>query len=137
MILIIMLVSDRLGAETFDDVTKNDIVIENPGEIKPEEVTRGSLLFKNDQGLTQDYTLAPTQIHADHRGNPAYNMNLSKSRAQSVRNALIEAGISGKRISSHAHGEANAINKDREGLIFDRRVDIQLMIDTEDRSHSS
>jgi len=60
MILIIMLVSDRLGAETFDDVTKNDIVIENPGEIKPEEVTRGSLLFKNDQGLTQDYTLAPT-----------------------------------------------------------------------------
>jgi len=60
MILIVMLVSDRLGAETFDDVTKNDIVIENPGEIKPEEVTRGSLLFKNDQGLTQDYTLAPT-----------------------------------------------------------------------------
>ena len=89
--------------------------------------------------LIYDYPELKVQLcaYADHRGNPAYNMNLSKSRAQSVRNALIEAGISGKRISSHAHGEANAINKDHEGLIFDRRVDIQLTIDTEARSHSS
>jgi outer membrane protein OmpA-like peptidoglycan-associated protein len=58
-------------------------------------------------------------------------MVLSKSRAQSVRKSLIEAGVPASRIYSHAHGEANAINKDREGLIFDRRVDIHLTIDTE------
>ena len=69
--------------------------------------------------------------HTDHRGNPDYNMTLSKSRAQSVRNSLIEAGVSGNRIYSHAYGETSAINKDSEGLIFDRRVDIHLTIDTE------
>jgi len=69
--------------------------------------------------------------HADHRGNPDYNMTLSKSRAQSVRNSLIEAGVSGNRIYTHAYGETSAINKDSEGLIFDRRVDIHLTIDTE------
>ncbi|RKZ49691.1 MAG: hypothetical protein DRQ48_11745 [Gammaproteobacteria bacterium] len=69
--------------------------------------------------------------HADHRGKPDYNMKLSKSRAQSVRDSLIAAGVSRSRIYSHAHGESNAINKDSEGLIFDRRVDIQLTINTE------
>ncbi len=69
--------------------------------------------------------------NADHRGKPDHNMLLSKSRAQSVRNSLIEAGVPDSRIYSHAHGEANAKNKDREGLVFDRRVDIYLTIDTE------
>jgi len=69
--------------------------------------------------------------HADHRGRPGDNMALSKSRAQSVRKSLIEAGVPDSRIYTHAHGEANALNKDSEGLIFDRRVDIHLTIDTE------
>lgn len=69
--------------------------------------------------------------HADHRGKPTYNMALSKSRAQAVRNALIKAGVPGNRIYSHAHGEANANARDRESLIFDRRVDIHLTINTE------
>ena len=69
--------------------------------------------------------------HADHRGKPAYNMALSKSRAQAVRSALIKAGLPGHRIYSHALGEANANARDRESLIFDRRVDIHLTINTE------
>jgi len=83
--------------------------------------------------LINDYPELKIQLfaHADYRGEPEYNLTLSKSRAQSVRNALIEAGLPGNRIYTHAHGEANAINKDREGLIFDRRVDIHLTIDTE------
>lgn len=48
-----------------------------------------------------------------------------------MRKSLIDAGISASRIYSHAYGETNAINKDREGLIFDRRIDIYLTIDTE------
>jgi sortase system peptidoglycan-associated protein len=83
--------------------------------------------------LINDYPELNIQLyaHADHRGKPDYNMALSKSRAQSVRDSLIAAGVSGSRIYSHAHGESNAINKDSEGLIFDRRVDIQLTINTE------
>ena len=69
--------------------------------------------------------------HAEHRGKPEHNMVLSKTRAQSVRNSLIKAGVPDSRIYSHAHGETNARNKDREGLIFDRRVDIHLTIESE------
>ena len=83
--------------------------------------------------LIKHYSELRVQLfaHADHRGKPEYNMVLSKSRAQSVRNSLIDAGAPDSRIYSHAYGEANARNKDREGLIFDRRVDIHLTIDTE------
>jgi len=83
--------------------------------------------------LINEYPELKIQLfaHADHRGQPDYNMALSKSRAQSVRQSLIEAGVSGSRIFSHAHGETNAINKELEGLIFDRRVDIRLTVDTE------
>lgn len=83
--------------------------------------------------LINDYPELNVQLfaHADHRGKPDDNMTLSKSRAQSVRDSLIEAGVSASRIYSHAYGETSAINKDSEGLIFDRRVDIHLIIDTE------
>lgn len=83
--------------------------------------------------LITDYPKLNIQLnaHADHRGEPDYNETLSKDRALSVRDSLIEAGVSGNRIYSHAHGESNATNKDTEGLIFDRRVDIQLTINTE------
>lgn len=83
--------------------------------------------------LINDYPELKVQLfaHADYRGKPEHNMALSKSRAQSVRTSLIEAGVPASRIYSHAHGEANAVNMDREGLIFDRRVDIHLTIDTE------
>ena len=83
--------------------------------------------------LINDYPELNIQLyaHADHRGEPDYNLTLSKSRALSVRDSLTEAGVSGNRIYSHAHGESNATNKDTEGLIFDRRVDIQLTINTE------
>lgn len=83
--------------------------------------------------LVNNYPELKVQLfaHADHRGNSEHNMVLSKSRAQSVRKLLLDAGVPASRIYSHAYGESNAINKDREGLIFDRRVDIHLIIDTE------
>ncbi|MCH8262876.1 MAG: marine proteobacterial sortase target protein [Proteobacteria bacterium] len=67
IILVVMLVSDGLGAETLDDVTKNKTVIENPDEIKPKEVKHGSLLFKNDQGFIQAPTL-DTDVHIQITG---------------------------------------------------------------------
>jgi outer membrane protein OmpA-like peptidoglycan-associated protein len=83
--------------------------------------------------LIYDYPELKVQLsaYADHRGKAAYNMALSKSRAQAVRNALIKSGVPGNSIYSHAHGEANANARDRESLIFDRRVDIHLTINTE------
>ena len=60
MILIIMSFSDRPLANTLDDVIDNEADIEQAADVKPSEVKQGSLLFKNGQGFTQNYTLAPT-----------------------------------------------------------------------------
>ena len=71
--------------------------------------------------------------HADKRGSDYYNQNLSRRRAQAVRQTLVEAGIDGKRIHSHAYGESKATAKDGdvEGYIFDRRVNIVLTLDSQ------
>ncbi len=71
--------------------------------------------------------------YTDHRGGQDYNMELSRSRARAVAAEMIQSGLSDNRISKHAYGESRAqiSNSDREGYIFDRRVDIRLIIDTE------
>jgi len=73
------------------------------------------------------------EAHADKRGNNAYNRKLSEARAGAVQTILIKAGLDGNRIRKHAYGEsrAHATESDREGLVFDRRVDIHLTTDTE------
>ena len=73
------------------------------------------------------------EAHADHRGQPEYNMKLSRARANSVRAELIRAGLQANRIQYHAYGESRARSTegDIEGYIFDRRVDLLLTLDSE------
>lgn len=44
--------------------------------------------------------------HTDSRGNNNYNLNLSKKRAASAKNYLIEKGINASRLISHGYGES-------------------------------
>lgn len=73
------------------------------------------------------------EAHADRRGQPEYNMKLSRARANSVRAELISAGLPANRIQSHAYGESHAHSAagDIEGYLFDRRVDLLLTLDSE------
>jgi outer membrane protein OmpA-like peptidoglycan-associated protein len=73
------------------------------------------------------------EAHTDIRGNADKNERLSQLRADSVANALLKAGLDRKRIYTHAHGEKYARAKvdDAEQYMFDRRVNIQLSLDTE------
>lgn len=73
------------------------------------------------------------QAHADRRGSNDYNRQLSKARAEAVKQALTDAGIHPKRIYSYAHGEsmARSTEGDVEGYIFDRKVNIHLSLDSE------
>ncbi len=66
--------------------------------------------------------------HADRRGSPAYNLALSRRRAESVAGVLREAGIDAQRIHIEAHGQSSAEAEDIEGYIFDRRVNIALSV---------
>ena len=60
MIFIIMLLSDRLNADTLEENLKDDLVSGQIAEVRPEKIKQGTLLFKANKNLTHGYTLAPT-----------------------------------------------------------------------------
>lgn len=66
----------------------------------------------------------------DARGSRRFNQKLSEQRVAAVRRVLIDAGVSGERIETAAHGELHAVypNGDREGYPFDRRVLIKFKL---------
>ncbi len=49
--------------------------------------------------------------HTDSRGSDSYNMNLSKKRAKSVVDYLLEKGISKSRLTPKGYGETRLVNK--------------------------
>ena len=71
MIFIIMLVSDRLSANTLEQNLNDDLVSKQIAEVRPEKVKQGTLLFKTSINFTHDYTLAPsldTDVHIQITG---------------------------------------------------------------------
>jgi len=67
--------------------------------------------------------------NTDDRGTENYNYVLSKKRAQSVYNYMVENGIDKKRLIAISLGERNPIqsNDTEEGRQMNRRVDVILM----------
>jgi len=66
--------------------------------------------------------------HTDSTGNKAYNMQLSKGRANAVREALIKEGIAASRLKSRGRGELEPIanNRTAEGRQTNRRIEVKL-----------
>lgn len=64
----------------------------------------------------------------DSRGTDAANQDLSRRRAESVRDYLVTAGVPTGRISAEGRGETNPIgsNDTVEGRAYNRRVEISL-----------
>jgi len=67
--------------------------------------------------------------HTDERGSDAYNMNLSVSRAKSVRESMIAAGIPANRISTRGFGERRPLDPghDERAWQRNRRVEFDFM----------
>lgn len=65
--------------------------------------------------------------YASAEGTEEYNLNLSKDRANAVKQYLVNAGVSASNISANGYGEANPIasNATEEGRIQNRRVEIK------------
>ena len=74
------------------------------------------------------YTKIYIYGHADSLGTDEYNLNLSRKRAETVKNYLVNSGISFETISIKALGEADPIadNSTREGRAKNRRVFLEL-----------
>ena len=82
-------------------------------------------------GILKEY--ADTNIivegHTDSSGNDAYNLELSKKRANSVTNYLVSDGISRNRITTYYHGETlpKYDNATEEGRAKNRRVEFGIV----------
>ncbi|WEK19172.1 MAG: OmpA family protein [Candidatus Pedobacter colombiensis] len=63
--------------------------------------------------------------YASSEGTAAYNLKLSKDRANSVKTYLVNSGVNAKQIVTKGYGEANPIasNDTEEGRIQNRRVE--------------
>lgn len=65
--------------------------------------------------------------YADEIGNSAYNQSLSQRRAESVKQILVDSGISASRLNVVANGEDNSVNKSsKDARKIVRRVTFQI-----------
>ncbi len=66
--------------------------------------------------------------HTDSRGSDAYNMGLSRRRADSVKKYLVDHGVAASRISTEGFGESKpvATNATADGRQQNRRVELRL-----------
>ncbi|MFT5133582.1 MAG: outer membrane protein OmpA-like peptidoglycan-associated protein [Gammaproteobacteria bacterium] len=103
----------------------------NSAELDAEIIPRINKLAN----FIKDFPEIQVQVdaHADRRGDQKYNLALSKQRAQTISQELLKTGLDSNRVHSHAYGESEALSAlgDVEGYVFDRRVNIQLTLDTE------
>lgn len=98
------------------------------------ELNKAELAPGNERTLTQiskflnDYPEKEVIIegHTDSTGEAGYNKDLSKRRAESVKDALIGMGVAEERLSAKGMGEKYPVasNDTREGRQLNRRVDI-------------
>jgi peptidoglycan-associated lipoprotein len=81
--------------DIFFDYDKSDIRADQQGS-----------LAKDAQFLQQHANIRITvEGHSDERGSTEYNLALSTNRADAVKNALIQAGVSGDRIKTFSYGK--------------------------------
>ncbi len=66
--------------------------------------------------------------HTDSTGSDAYNLDLSRRRAEAVKAYLVMRGVNGSRIASVGYGEQypKASNDTAEGRALNRRVEVRI-----------
>jgi outer membrane protein OmpA-like peptidoglycan-associated protein len=118
--------------DTYRDVLQQALDIEvyfRTGESELDEQVAervhklGRLMRKFD-----DYSIVVAG-HADPRGEDDYNEQLSAARAQSVRQALLSAGLKPEQVVVRADGErgSKAAEGDLDAMALERRVDLSIV----------
>lgn len=66
--------------------------------------------------------------HTDNLGSDEYNLELSQRRADAVRQALVDKGIDGARITAVGYGETQPVasNETEDGREYNRRVEMRI-----------
>jgi outer membrane protein OmpA-like peptidoglycan-associated protein len=137
----------RIEAESYRrDQELQDMIVRRNAETQALVVTlAGDFLFDTDSSTLKPGAYAKlnkiagvlnndpsTQIvvkgHTDSRGSEAYNMQLSQRRAEAVKNALIQAGVSPTRVSPVGYGESQPLVSENTPAAWqqNRRVEIEV-----------
>jgi outer membrane protein OmpA-like peptidoglycan-associated protein len=109
-------------------VTLGDVLFSS-GQVQLVEGGRSSLEEVVDLLQTEPDKKIRVEGHTDSSGDAEANLQLSKQRAESVREALIELGVASDRVTATGMGEDFPIssNEDEEGRALNRRVDVILL----------
>ena len=78
------------------------------------------------------YSEATVQLegHTDSMGTDAYNMDLSKRRADNVKKYLVDKfNVNASRVSTVAYGESKPVanNETKEGRTLNRRIEVLIV----------
>ena len=73
-------------------------------------------------------TLVEIQGHADERGSDGYNVKLTRARAASVMNALIERGVIKQRLRSGGYGERCPVDPKHNSTAWERNRRVEFKI---------
>ncbi len=71
------------------------------------------------------------QGHADERGTTEYNLALGQKRAEAIRSALVNLGVSSDQLSTVSYGEERPLS-DEDGVLAwakDRRAEFRVLAD--------
>jgi outer membrane protein OmpA-like peptidoglycan-associated protein len=111
-------------------------VLFKTGETSLTDDTRQRLTRLAELLSRMDGMLVRIEGHADARGAPELNEQLSAERAIAVRDVLVQAGVPADRITTDAQGErqASAGSEDADGMAFERRVRLTLLPTGADRA---
>ncbi len=106
-----------LTANTYFDFDKTTL--------KPEAQATLSALVEKIRDIRLEVVIAVG--HADWTGTDAYNLRLSRARAEAVKKFLVGKGIEANRIFTEGKGERSPIadNRTREGRAKNRRVEVE------------
>src|SRR5690606_3601149 len=119
-----------------NEYSKTVLFDTNKSTIKPQSEEA----LKAIADIMEEYsnTIFHIEGHTDSVGADAYNMQLSKERAASVREWLVSNGVPANRLTSEGYGETRPIdnNNTAAGRQNNRRVEISLDKDKEMREQS-
>ena len=81
------------------------------------------------------YSQQPVRVsgYTDNVGAAAYNLELSRQRAQAVAEALIAQGFQASQLSVSGYGEGNPVssNADANGRYRNRRIELLISVNTD------
>ena len=120
--------------KTLNDFSKTVLFDTNKATIRAESQSALNSIHE----IMHEYSSTIFHIggHTDSQGPDAYNLNLSKERAASVKEYLVSKGIPATRLTSEGYGESRPIasNSTAAGRQDNRRVEISLDKDKEVRT---